>query len=1617
MQEKELLHGLLEYLIQQADEPDIEKMVLPGTAINPRMLENLPGVRIDPTQGEQDIWIDIKRLSPTKPPVPEQHELARYLRIGDNPKNVPEIDRDGFIGHLEVTLQDSEEAVKKSRLENGLREIEAILSRYMPRWKKWSQSELLVRRSIDLFDTLFSWNVGLTASTEKAQELVAGIALMGWKLPDTGHDYAYPLITVPLELSITSTGSIQICPRDANPALEFDAFLHQESISNAGHIRDNVKQLLQDGRKISPFDETTFSDIVSTVAHNISSRSEINDSLENVTPETTATFTNAWRVFIRPRSASVLKDDILRLQEEVRNAEVLPEQPVSLVTKPSNQAKEDVSITFRGRSGTEGSGGAIQELYFPLPYNREQITIIDQLSKSPGVVVQGPPGTGKTHTIANIICHYLAQGKRVLVTAEKAHALKTVQEKIPEKVRPLVVSRVGTEQEGRAQLQGSIDAILQELSQLKPAIVSENINNAKSQIDKAHAEMIKIDRKIATIANAHLSEFDIDGERQRAENMADLIINGRSIHCWFDDSLTLDPKHAPPIDQEEFIQLKSARRAVGSNLKYLNTKLPSSAKLPDVQKFSELHQILQRVRQLEDAEKNGKAWSLRSGLNESLPQIKSLMADALNAHRQLVSFEDASKDKSWMRSLRHTLKVPNYGTERIALERLLPELQELAASRGEFMEKPVLAPAEVLSNQNVIEAIKRGAETGKPLGWMASLMSGETKVNLSKISVSGRFDLSQSDWQWVLKFVHLRDKCQSVFTRWNQFAGLLGMPALETGDSEISAQLKTIESLCRDVMLVQQIAFSIDGSLDNSASQLFTDFSRNSFTYSSEGLSSFIDQLKNHLAKAELSYARVELSALQEVLAGSSGEVSTGIKAIVRELGTVTQVQDIVARYADLLKEVKALESLSPQFESICSIAAKFENAGASRFARRILTIPAPDNGDDQILPHTWQVAWTWARVKTFLDDINDRSGLIELSKERAEIEKRLSRLYEDVSTKQAWLSLKTSVSDKVTTALNRYKTAIQKIGKGTGKGAWRYRKDAQDAMVDAAEAIPCWVMTHFQVSETMPSKLGLFDLIIVDEASQSTIDAIPVLMRGKKILVVGDDKQVSPSNVGLSVERIQLLRDKYLRGQPHATVLTPEMSLYDMSMAIYASNVMLLEHFRCHPAIISYSNKNFYSDKIRPLRISKLSERIDPPLVRIYTPEGVRGKDKGRAINRIEAMAIVAELGSILADPRYAKRTIGVISLLGPAQAEYIQKLAFDSLNPVELSKRQFACGEPSSFQGAERDIIFMSMVATPEDCHALTRRDHEQRFNVAASRARERMYLVHSVTLDHLSPVDIRCNLLNHFSNPEMVDYSSLEILNEKCESAFEKDVLTELFNLGYRVTPQVKAGAFRIDMVVEGEGDSRLAIECDGDSYHGPEQWPADIARQRALERAGWTFWRCFASTWKLEKQDCISDLVATLKKMGIQPNQGLRKAIMQTEAREWFTPNVDESGSNNSNGYDSISFTAPSSASGDEHIDWMAPVEKKATVPSGIVLIASSQIEYGGETEPESTLNTGVAADILTQVRAVLAGAPYYVVDNRMKSGALWITAASEDTKPLEQLLEIGFSRSERGYWIK
>jgi very-short-patch-repair endonuclease len=233
-------------------------------------------------------------------------------------------------------------------------------------------------------------------------------------------------------------------------------------------------------------------------------------------------------------------------------------------------------------------------------------------------------------------------------------------------------------------------------------------------------------------------------------------------------------------------------------------------------------------------------------------------------------------------------------------------------------------------------------------------------------------------------------------------------------------------------------------------------------------------------------------------------------------------------------------------------------------------------------------------------------------------------------------------------------------------------------------------------------------------------------------------------------------------------------------------------------------------------------------------------------------------------------QRTIGVVSLSGDHQSLKIWEMIEEELGLDAIRHFQIACGDARTFQGKERDVIFLSMVVTPGHATALSRDIFAQRFNVAASRARDRMYLVRSIGSEDLSEADkLRRGLISHFASPFQREETRYDNLRLRCETTFERALYDALVERGYRVVPQMAVGNYDIDLVVEGHNDNRIAIECDGDRHSGPESWDDDMRQQRVLERAGWRFWRCFASAYIMHPEEVFEDLIQALRNAGIEP----------------------------------------------------------------------------------------------------------------------------------------------------
>lgn len=323
-------------------------------------------------------------------------------------------------------------------------------------------------------------------------------------------------------------------------------------------------------------------------------------------------------------------------------------------------------------------------------------------------------------------------------------------------------------------------------------------------------------------------------------------------------------------------------------------------------------------------------------------------------------------------------------------------------------------------------------------------------------------------------------------------------------------------------------------------------------------------------------------------------------------------------------------------------------------------------------------------------------------------------------------------------------------------------------------------------------------------------------------------------------------------------------------------------------PQCIAFSNDTFYHGKLEPRRLPPVStKRLDPAIVDVRV---VGGRKKGK-VNEIEAKAVVDYLVSELSDHGDLRRHsagVAVISLLGVEQARLCRRLALDALSDAQLARHRVVFGEPATFQGDERDVVLLSMVASPKESPAQVGRMYDQRFNVAMSRARDRVVLFRSLDRsDVANSDDLKHRLIAFFTNATARRIELVQKLSQQrtALSGAEGDLLGWLERAMYKfeLPPPSFAGA--IAVIEDRSDDMRICVCLDGSpNCAGLQEWLEQLKEQRVLERSGWRFVRVWYSAWLTNQTRCRRIIAASCRAAGVRPLNCDQKLMSEKTSKE-------------------------------------------------------------------------------------------------------------------------------------
>lgn len=1293
---------------------------------------------------------------------------------------------------------------------------------------------------------------------EEKIEVIFGQKLLMWTNNQNEKIERY-ILEANLEINVDSIANVISFTIDRNKFRGFATdFLNLDAykLKDANSLYAFVKEFNEDMIN----NEVDFNNAVQKYIKYASLENEIvnreAEVLEELQPFKTYLFDNCG-IMVRNKNIKVWIDDLERIIDMSDTTEF--QSPILNMFEVDFANENQVADLLNDSTYFETKE---EEVLFPLPSNDEQYKIVDKSKSSNIVLVQGPPGTGKSHTIANLISHYIAAGKKVIVTSEKAKALEVLRDKIPEEIRSLslaLLSSKGVDKE----LEFSIENVLKhqedehDSSKTKEIIKSLN-EQLKNTQDKKREVLEKIIDLMSKDTVSHKEELNKIIGFENFDN-ATLM----DIAMWLDENKQYK---VVPIDDNEnylysnskdfFDKLDDISEDIKNNCYAISTAIP----INDYLKNNEIELYIKECL-------GYKNYQLHS--NEIINAVKqsSITEDIVNElgnKLDIVSKIYCFFDKKWVKS---NVEYEVFIKKNKELLELINEKQKFIMfveeklfdynitydddnNRKEYSNilREVINLYDENGNIHLLDKIKLGLYLRKLSGIIYNgislserKLSKENFVQIKNITDYYIFvDFIRNRIEQILS-IDLFDKYSIPKNQFGKYQDKITdiLNALVNFEKHV----KEINECFKIVINTNLFAINYLDSDEEFIKNIYNDLkyyiTENSASDKSNKL---INDIRNYYKDYNLQNLD---SLLISIKTNQLDEFIQNKNILLHEINVINRYNDLKNMYSNLTHDKQGLIH-----KYIYNFTFEEKN-----FLKTNI---------DKIFKYHYL-------EKYYLSLEEKVSDLPSLYEERNKLINEEKKLITSLVSARGWYFQNQRMNYNISTSLNKWLNLKKKVGSGKGKNANIYLRQMREEMSVARNAIPVWIMPVDKLIEQYPfTDEPPFDVLIMDESSQSSVFSISALSRAKKIIIVGDDKQISPTNAFTSIDIINDLRTKYLRNNGWDLQISKDTSIYDIVQTICGNKkITLTEHFRCLPEIIRYSNKEFYNMEINPLKVRDKYNTIINPIRAVYVTGASCKKIGTQIFNQAEIDRIVMLIDEIINDKQYDNKTIGIITLQNNT-AKYIQKLneiIMRKFGEKFIEERKVKIGITYDFQGDERDVIILSMVIanvldTGEifNFTALTKQEFDRSFNVAASRAKEQMILVHSVKLDDLSPNCNRYKLLNYcLSYDKEIEKAKEELF----ESTFEKDVYEFLKKKGYNLTPQFKIGNYRIDFVLTNDNNQKIAIECDGDAYHGIEELDKDLRRQSILERCGWKFARIRASEFYYDQENSTKKLIDTIE----------------------------------------------------------------------------------------------------------------------------------------------------------
>ncbi|MFC2141923.1 AAA domain-containing protein, partial [Acidobacteriota bacterium] len=511
----------------------------------------------DEEASRSDLWMEVHKPRLKSPPKVSD-DLEPWIEVNETYDS--NLEEPNLLEEILETLPPDEETGEERTIVRSINDHPEIVDLWIEyiekNWGSWAEEDRRLQQIQHVYNDLYSIYQRAEKLGEQ-YEVVVSIGFLLWDAPNSGK-VRHPVLTLQGRVEFDPLrGIMSVRPSLEGPQAQLETDMletdDRPSVSDLQGIQSMVNELADD-----PWNGPSLDAILKSFANGISTQSKYENLIErpiHITESPTLHFAPA--IILRKRTLRTYVDYYGSIIDQLEHDEEILEGVIRLVEIAEDESR-GVGPVMEKASSPEGILDS--ELYFPLKANDEQKRIAHIIEQHQGVLVEGPPGTGKSHTIANLIAHFLAKGKRILVTSETPRALKVLKEMLPQEISELCVIWLGAGPDAQISLEKSVQAITQMKNNWDPITAADEIKHLEKDLDTVRRNRAVQQKDLTALREADTYQHDnvFNQYSGTLEGIAIQINKERYQYSWMLDRPNQNDE--PKVNSNELLELNKINR-------------------------------------------------------------------------------------------------------------------------------------------------------------------------------------------------------------------------------------------------------------------------------------------------------------------------------------------------------------------------------------------------------------------------------------------------------------------------------------------------------------------------------------------------------------------------------------------------------------------------------------------------------------------------------------------------------------------------------------------------------------------------------------------------------------------------------------------------------------------------------------------------------------------------------------------------------------------------------------------------------------------------------------------------------------------------------------------------